>query len=249
MPQTNRTTSALNSGQQACHCPNAAFTCPNRSKRLRLQPTTIHHHQQPSLHAEVSTSGPHMPTQVPDCSYKQAAPSQPLSKLAACRQTHCCCSRDRCEQQLLGVQMAQAPPLMEALLVSISSLICASLDIASSQYCQCMPCIIQLSVLCSHELHMYPCTLQETICSCFSRRPAWQIALPVGPPACLNRCRCCFRHAAELSTLYSAFTVWWNGRGLPTAVLCIESNLRGLSGHAGQHRAALDLCSAAKLQD
>ncbi len=122
MPQANRMSSAVKSGQQACHCPNAAFTCPNRSKRLRLQPTTIHHHQQPSLHAEHSIRWPHMSMQVPDCDDKQAAPSQPLSEPAACKQPHCCCSRDWCEQQLLGVQMAQAPPLMDALLVSTPSL-------------------------------------------------------------------------------------------------------------------------------
>ena len=86
VPQAKRINSAVNSGQQACHGPNAAFTCPNRSKRLRLQPTTIHHHQQPSLHAETSISWPHMPTQVSDCNDMQAAPFQHLSGPVARKQ-------------------------------------------------------------------------------------------------------------------------------------------------------------------
>ena len=195
MPLAHRMNSAVNSGQQACYCPNAAFTCPNRSKRLRLQHTAIHHHQQPSLHAETSFNWPHMPTQVPDSNDKQAAPSQPLSEPAAYKQPHCCCSRGWCEQQLRGVQMAQAPPLMEALLVSTFLLRVPAWTSPSSQHWTMHAMLHLIPAPCLHELHLCSCTPQETICSCFSRRPAWQTALQVGPPASLSQRGCRFMHA------------------------------------------------------
>ena len=118
-----------------------------------------------------------------------------LSEAAACNQSHCYCSRDWCGQQLLGVQMAQVLPLMmEASLVSTPL-------VELPGHCL-SPSIGNASSGVEHSADMsFTCILQEAICSCFNRRPAWQTALLVGPPACLSNRGCCLTHGVEGTSL------------------------------------------------